>query len=162
MSGTLLAIIGGVIIFALAGYAAYLLLKVRKQTQLQQQHQALAIEKRNANIFESVNTLCLAGIQGQCDLSEIAIRVYCIMDYVQGTARVDFEQEYPAISELYHIVKDMPRGEARQQIAKQERMRHNLTRQKAELRLTETITTELKILQKRVQPVSQHIHIQMI
>ncbi|WP_438884772.1 DUF2489 domain-containing protein, partial [Bacillus cereus group sp. Bce018] len=91
----------GLIILGLASYAVYLLLQVKKQTQLQQQHQTLAIEKRNANIFDSVNTLCLAGIQGQCVLSEIAIRVYCIMDYVQGEQRVDFERDYPATAELY-------------------------------------------------------------
>lgn len=76
-----------------------------KQQALQRQQQQLAIEKRNANIFDSVNILCMAGIQGQCDLSEISIRVYCIMDYVQGEQRINFEQEYPAISELYHVVK---------------------------------------------------------
>ncbi|MCG3722322.1 DUF2489 domain-containing protein [Vibrio cincinnatiensis] len=162
MNVTLFAVMGGAIILALASYAAYLLWKLRKQSQLQQQHQALAIEKRNANIFDSVNTLCLAGIQGQCDLSEIAIRVYCIMDYVQGTQRVDVEQAYPALSELYHIVKDMPRGEARQQMAKQERMRQNLTRQKAEVRLNDAIVSELQMLQKHVQPLSQQIHIQML
>ncbi len=88
------------------------MLQLKKQKELQQQHQALAIEKRNANIFENVNILCMAGIQGQCDLSEISIRVYCIMDYVQGENRVDFDREYPATAELYYIVKDMPRGEA--------------------------------------------------
>ncbi|NAW68959.1 DUF2489 domain-containing protein [Vibrio sp. V27_P1S3P104] len=162
MNGTLLAVIGATIIFALASYAAYLLWKLRRQTQLQQQYQTLAIEKRNANIFESVNTLCLAGIQGQCDLSEIAIRVYCIMDYVQGEARVDFEQSYPAITELYHIVKDMPRGEARQNMLKQERMRQNLTRQKAEVRLNDAIVSELTLLRQHVQPLNQQIHIQML
>lgn len=99
--------------------------------------------------FENVHTLCQAGIQGQCDLSEISIRVYCIMDYVQGENRVNFDEVYPAISELYHIVKDMARGEDRQQLAKKERMQQNLTRQKAESRLTDAIIEELKVLQKK-------------
>ncbi|KOO10505.1 coproporphyrinogen III oxidase, partial [Vibrio xuii] len=114
MNVTLLAIAGGVIILGLASYAGYLLLQLKKQKELQEQHKQLAIEKRNANIFESVSVLCLAGIQGQCDLSEISIRVYNIMDYVQGEERVDFDKEYPATSELFHIVKDMPRGDERQ------------------------------------------------
>jgi hypothetical protein len=122
----------------------------------------LAIDKRNANIFENVNTLCLAGIQGQCDLSEISIRVYNIMDYVQGDDRVDFDQQYPATSELYHIVKDMARGEERQQLAKQERMKQNLARQKAESRLESAIIEELKQLQKQVQPLNNQINIQMV
>lgn len=162
MNTLLLMVIGGLIIISLAIYAGYLLWQVKKQTQLQQQHQALAMEKRNANIFDSVNTLCLAGIQGQCDLSEIAIRVYCIMDYVQGEQRFDFEKDYPATAELYHIVKDMPRGEERQTMAKQERMRHNLTRQKAEVRLNDAIIAELKLLQLRIRPLNQQIPIQMV
>ncbi|MDW6018390.1 DUF2489 domain-containing protein [Vibrio plantisponsor] len=162
MNVTLLVIVGAAIIVGLASYAGYLLLQLKKQKVLQQQHQSLAIEKRNANIFESVNVLCMAGIQGQCDLSEISIRVYCIMDYVQGEDRVDFEAEYPAISELYHIVKDMPRGEARQEMAKQERMKQNLTRQKAEGRLNDAIIEELHALKKRVQPLNNQIAIQMV
>ncbi|MBD1566590.1 DUF2489 domain-containing protein [Vibrio sp. SA48] len=162
MNVTLLAIAGGIIILSLASYAGYLLLQLKKQKDLQLQHQTLAIEKRNANIFDSVNTLCMAGIQGQCDLSEISIRVYCIMDYVQGEPRIDFDSVYPAISELYHIVKDMQRGEERQQLPKQERMRQNLARQKAEGRLTDAIVEELKALQMRIAPLNNQITIQMV
>ncbi|MCZ0760501.1 DUF2489 domain-containing protein [Vibrio diabolicus] len=162
MNVTLLAIAGVVIIIALASYAGYLLLQLKKQKELQLKHQKLAIDKRNANIFENVHTLCQAGIQGQCDLSEISIRVYSIMDYVQGEDRVDFDKTYPAISELYHIVKDMARGEERQQLAKKERMQQNLTRHKAESRLTDAIIEELKVLQKNVQPLNNQINIQMI
>ncbi|EJG1205274.1 DUF2489 domain-containing protein [Vibrio parahaemolyticus] len=162
MNVTLLAIAGAVIIIALASYAGYLLLQLKKQKELQLKHQKLAIDKRNANIFENVHTLCQAGIQGQCDLSEISIRVYCIMDYVQGENRVNFDEVYPAISELYHIVKDMARGEDRQLLAKKERMQQNLTRQKAESRLTDAIIEELKVLQKNVQPLNNQINIQML
>ena len=162
MNVTLLAIAGGVIVLGLASYAGYLLLKLKKQKELQLQHQKLAIEKRNANIFESVHVLCLAGIQEQCDLSEISIRLYNIMDYVQGEDRVDFDKEYPATSELFHIVKDMARGEERQKLAKQERMKQNLERHKAESRLQQAIVEELKQLQKKVQPLNNQINIQMI
>lgn len=162
MNVTLLAIAGAVIIIALASYAGYLLLQLKKQKELQLKHKKLAIDKRNANIFENVHTLCQAGIQGQCDLSEISIRVYNIMDYVQGEDRVDFDKTYPAISELYHVVKDMARGEDRQNLAKKERMQQNLDRHKAEQRLTDAIIEELKMLQKNVQPLNNQINIQMI
>ncbi|WP_061051783.1 DUF2489 domain-containing protein [Vibrio mimicus] len=162
MNGMLLASVGGAIIVALASYAAYLLWQVKKQQTLQLQHQQLVIEKRNANIFDSVNILCMAGIQGQCDLSEISIRVYCIMDYVQGEQRVNFEQEYPAISELYHLVKGMARGDARQQLPKQERMKQNLERTKAESRLQDAIIEELTALKQRIQPLNNQIAIQMV
>ncbi|QLK45235.1 DUF2489 domain-containing protein [Vibrio owensii] len=162
MNVTLLAIAGAVIIIALASYAGYLLLQLKKQKELQLKHKKLAIDKRNANIFENVHTLCQAGIQGQCDLSEISIRVYNIMDYVLGEDRVDFDKTYPAISELYHVVKDMARGEDRQNLAKKERMQQNLDRHKAEQRLTDAIIEELKVLQKNVQPLNNQINIQMI
>lgn len=162
MNVTLLAIAGGAIILGLASYAGYLLLKLKKQKELQLQQQKLAIEKRNANIFESVNILCLAGIQEQCDLSEVSIRLYNIMDYVQGEDRVDFDKEFPATSELYHIVKDMARGEDRQQLEKKERMKQNLERHKAEARLQDAIVEELQRLQKKVQPLNNQINIQMI
>lgn len=159
---TTLAIAGGVIIFGLALYAGYLLFQLKKQNELQLQHRLLAIEKRNANIFESVRVLCMAGIQGQCDLSEVSIRLYNIMDYVQGEQRVDFDQEYPATSELFHIVKDMARGEARQSLVKKERMQQNLARHKAESRLQEAIVVELGRLQRHVEPLNKQINIQMV
>jgi hypothetical protein len=162
MNVTLLAVAGGAIILGLASYAGYLLLQLKKQKELQEQHKKLAIEKRNANIFESVSTLCLAGIQGQCDLSEISIRLYNIMDYVQGEDRVDFDTTYPATSELFHIVKDMARGEERQKLPKQDRMKQNLQRHKAESRLESAIIEELKLLQKQVQPLNNQINIQMV
>ncbi len=162
MTVILLAIIGALIILALGSYAVYLLLQVKKQRILIEQHKKLAIEKRNANIFDSVHTLCMAGIQGQCDLSEISIRIYSIMDYVQGEERIEFEQEYPAISELYHVVKDMPRGEARQKMVKKERMQHNMQRLQAESRLSDTIISELKLLRDKVKPLNNQINIQMV
>lgn len=155
MDVTLLLVVAVVIVLGLAFYAGSLLLKVRQQKQLQQQVMDLAIAKRNANIFESVNTLCLAGIQGQCDLSELSIRVYCILDYVQGEHRIDVEKSYPALSELYHQVKDMARGDARQELSKQVRMRETLDRQKAEARLNDDIVAELKQLQVQIQPLSK-------
>ena len=65
---TLLAIVGALILTGLAVYAGYLLLQLKKQNQLLKQHQKLAINKRNANIFESVDTIWLAVIKGQWDL----------------------------------------------------------------------------------------------
>ncbi|MGR5179281.1 DUF2489 domain-containing protein, partial [Vibrio mediterranei] len=46
-------------------------------------------------------------------------------------------------NELYQVVKDMPRGEARKTIQKQERMKLDLERMKAEARLQDSIKLEL-------------------
>ncbi|MGR6840915.1 DUF2489 domain-containing protein [Aliivibrio wodanis] len=159
---TLLALLGGAIILALASYAGSLLMKLKKQKELQEQHRKLAIQKRNANIFENVVLLCQAGMQERCDHSELAIRLYCIMDYLQEDDRIDVEQDYPALSELYHVVKDMPRGDARQELAKQDRMKDNLVRTKAEARLQDAIKEEIQQLQVRIKPLNQSIDIKMI
>lgn len=162
MNVTLLVIAGGVIVFSLALYAGYLLLKLQQQKKLQHKHEQFAITKRNTNIFENVTTLCMVGIQGQCDLSEISIRIYCILDYVQGEQRINVDEAYPAIAELYHIVKNMPRGEKRNELAKQERMEQNLIRMKAESRLSDSIIEELNDLQKRIQSLNNQIDIKMV
>ena len=159
---TLLALLGGAIILALAGYAGSLLMKLKKQKELQEQHRKLAIQKRNANIFENVVLLCQAGMQEQCDYSELAIRLYSIMDYLQEDDRIDVEQDYPALSELFHVVKDMPRGDARQELAKHDRMKDNLVRTKAEARLQDTIKIEIQQLHDRIKPLDQKIDIKMI
>jgi len=154
MSIIILLIIGGLIILGLASYAVHLLRQVNKQKQLKKEVMNIAIMKRNANIFDSVNTLCFAGIQGQCDLSEVSIRVYCILDYIQGNDRIEVEKEYPALFELYNIVKDMARGDMRQDLVKKERMKQTLKRQKAEARLADDTIDDLKRLQLNIQPLS--------
>ena len=154
MSVTIMIIIGGLIILGLISYAAYLWLQVSKQKQQQSNAKNKAISKRNGNIFDSVNTLCLAGIQGQCDLSEISIRVFCILDYVQGEQRIDVQKEYPALFELYDIVKDMARGDARQKLVKKDRMRQTLERQKAEARLGDGVVKNLQELQDQIKSLT--------
>lgn len=162
MNWTLLAAVGGLIIIGLASYAGYLLLQLKKQKVLIAQQQKLAIEQRNAKIFESAHTLCLAGIQGQCDLSEISIRLCNVLDYVQGEQRIDFEKTLPATYELFGIVNDMVRGEARQELVKKERMKQTLTRHKAESRLNDAIVEELKVLIKTIAPLNNQISIQTV
>jgi hypothetical protein len=56
----------------------------------------------------------------------------------------------------------MPRGDARQEMKKQDRMRDNLTRQKAEARLNDAIIEELKDLQQKVKPLNNAIDIKLV
>lgn len=155
MNVTVLISVGGLIILALGGYAAYQWWQVRKQNALKQEFQAIAIAKRNANIFSNVDTLCLVGIEKQCDLSEISIRLCGMLDYVQGEQRIDIEQQYPAIYELYATVREMARGEARAALEKSDRMKQDLTRHKAEARLAAAIARELEQLKQHIQPLLQ-------
>ncbi len=140
----LLSLCAILFVLALAGYALHLLRALRRQTQQQQaQHQA-AITQRNDKIIESVDVIALAALQGQCDLSEAAIRLFMIMVHLQGDKQVDFASSFPATYELYQVVKDMPRGEERKKIAKKARMQGDLTRLKAEAKLQQAIHAELE------------------
>ncbi|PWI33050.1 DUF2489 domain-containing protein [Vibrio albus] len=155
MNVTVLISVGAVVILALAVYAGYLWWQVKKQNALKLEFQTIAIAKRNANIFSNVDTLCLVGIQKQCDLAEISIRLCGMLEFVQGEHRIDVEKQYPAIYELYSTVRDMARGDARTALEKQERMKQDFARHKAESRLTAAITEELEQLKQHIQPLIQ-------
>lgn len=133
-----------VIVVALSGYAGWLFWKLHLQKLAQRQHEKNAAEQRNHKIIESVDVIALAALQGQCDLSEAAIRLYMIMDHLQGEKRVNFAVAYPALFDLFETVKDMPRGEARKKILKKERMKFDFERLKAEARLQHAIYAELE------------------
>lgn len=136
--------LGAAIIFVLASYAGWLLSKLHHQTKLQQKLVDAAITKRNNNIIESVNTITLATLQNQCDFSEAAIRLYMIMEHLQGKMAVEFSQRFPALYELYDLVKDMPRADDRKALAKKERMKFDLIRMEGEARLQANILNELQ------------------
>ncbi|UTV27653.1 DUF2489 domain-containing protein [Photobacterium atrarenae] len=141
------------VVAVLAGYAGYLLFKLYQQHQRHQAFlaraervQAEGIEQRNANIMESVLIIAQAGKQDECDMSEVAIRLYKLMEVLQGDRQVDFASTYPAMHELYEVVKDMPRGEARKTLEKRERMKLDMMRMKAESRLMNDIKRELDLV----------------
>lgn len=151
-----------VIILLLATYASYLLLQLKRQKIAQRRERQLALEKRNGNIFENVAHLCVIGLQKQCDLSEIVIRICGMMAYLQEDAHIDIECEYPAIFELHQIVKEMARADERLKLPKQQRMQQNLIRHKAESRLNDAIFAELQQLKERVAKSNNQIPIQIL
>ncbi|PSW13100.1 DUF2489 domain-containing protein [Photobacterium sanctipauli] len=153
--------LAGSIIAVLATYAGYLLFKLYRQNQRHkaflaraEKQQAEGIKQRNANIMESVMIIAEAGKQDQCDVSELSIRLYKLMEVLQGEKQVDFANQYPAMNELYQVVKDMPRGEERKTLAKKERMKLDLIRMKAEARLQDAIKAELELLLEQNRAVA--------
>lgn len=136
--------LGGAIILGLAGYAGWLLAKLQHQTKMQKTAIKNAIFQRNLKIIESVDVIAKAALQQQCDLSEAAIRLYMIMTHLEGDKYVGFSTRFPALYELYDVVKDMPRGEERNRLQKKERMRFDMTRIQAEARLQPASCTELE------------------
>ncbi|SPY31797.1 Protein of uncharacterised function (DUF2489) [Photobacterium damselae] len=142
--------LGSAVVAVLAAYAGYLLYKLYRQHQRHQAFlertkalQAEKIAQRNATILDSVYIIAEAGVNDQCDMSEISIRLFKLMEALQHDKAVDFAVQYPALYELYQVVKDMPRSEARRNIEKRQRMRLDLDRMKAEARLVDDIKQEL-------------------
>ena len=79
-------------------------------------------------------------------MSEVSIRLYKLMEVLQDDRQVNFASQYPAMNELYQVVKDMPRGESRKTLQKKERMELDLRRMKAEARLLNDIKCELDVI----------------
>lgn len=136
------ALVGGIIILALAIYAGKLLARVK----LQGQRQTQAVHARNERILESINTIALAVSQEQCNQSEGAIRLTNLLNTLQFSQPRDFSGEYPALYELYEKVKDMPTHQARKDFKRNEIMCLDIQRASFELELAAQIKTEAKQL----------------
>lgn len=136
------ALVGGVIIVALAIYAGKLLAQVK----LQRQSQAKAVNARNERILESIRTIALAVSQEQCNQSEGAIRLTNLLNALQFSQPRTFIDDYPALYELYEKVKDMPTHKARENYKRNEIMRMDMQRAGFELELAAQIKTEAKQL----------------
>ena len=132
------------IILALAGYAGYLLTLLYKQGQRQKAARAARIEK----ITESIQTIALATVQQQCDLSEASIRLCVLLDAIPVLPQPDYRGRFPALHALYDRVKNLPTHEARAQQNKLERRKMDLSRSEWEAELESQILLEAETLAK--------------
>ncbi|WP_116474682.1 DUF2489 domain-containing protein [Zobellella maritima] len=136
------ALMGGVIIVGLAGYAGVLLARLKQQQQRREQ----AIARRNARILDSIRVIAAAVRDEQCNPSEGAIRLTNLLDTLQFRQPRDFTSEYPGLYGLYDKVKHMPTHEARKQYKRNEIMRMDLDRAGFEHELEGQIKTEVALL----------------
>ncbi|MFT6985206.1 MAG: hypothetical protein ACJAT7_001014 [Psychromonas sp.] len=120
----LLAGISVVIIIALAFYAGMLISKIKRQKaqnlhrEAEQTAQAvLKKQQRNDHICESIRLIARATAQKQCNVSEAAIRLTVLLETLLVEEAIDIENRYPALSELFDKVKEMPTHEQRKKIA---------------------------------------------
>jgi len=131
-----------VIVFGLAAYAGLLL--GRLQRQRRQRRRVLAA--RNERIAVSIRTISMAMVQGQCNLSEGAIRLVMLLEALQLPVPVR-QQDYPGIYALYDKVKEMPTHEARRQRPRTEIMKLDLRRARYEAELEQHVLTDARRLQ---------------
>lgn len=121
----ILFIIALIVTVALAVYAGklFLLLRVQKKQQLEQQ------QKHIAYLDESILTISRAMHEEQCELSEGSLRLWVLLENRSPADITQNMTEYPGIYQMYSVVKDMPTHKARQQQDKK------LTRQQDKIRL---------------------------
>ncbi|OOF59631.1 DUF2489 domain-containing protein [Rodentibacter genomosp. 2] len=130
----ILGLLGALIIAILSWYALRLLKQVKQQKQAFLQ----AKMQRTMRLKESIEIIARAMKNKECNHSEGVIRLtMLLMPFGKNL------QPYPAMLQLYDIVRDMPTHEARKKLGKQERMRLDVERESAEAKFEQAIVEEL-------------------
>lgn len=138
-----LIIVGLAIVSGLAFYAGRLLFLLK-----QQKHNAEQVrQQRISNILDSVHTIAQAMQQQQCNLSEGSIRLGYLLKAMPLRDPCDFQAQYPALFELFDLVKDLPTHEARKALKRQQREQQDELREAHEARLESAILKEVTQLQ---------------
>ena len=141
----LLAAIAIVIILSLAFYAGILISKIKMHTKLNNQQRQL-LEKqnqqRNDKICESIRIIARATAQKQCNVSEAAIRLTVLLETLLLDEAIAIDKDYPALSELFDKVKEMPTHEQRKKVAIKELKKLDKQRLVYETELEEKIINE--------------------
>jgi len=141
------AIVGTLIIIALALYAAKLLKQVKQQTQQQlaaQAEQQLALNKHDSKILDSVVLIVRAMKEEQCDISEGCWRLCVLLESLKTTNELNLQ--FPAIFELYDSIKHLSILEERKKLDKKQRMKQDVERMKVEAKLQPKIKDDVELL----------------
>lgn len=136
--------LGVVIIVGLAFYAGRLLAQLKAQNQRRDQ----ALAKRNENLHESIVTIAKAMEQGQCPLSEGALRLVVLLDLRVESAQAGYAKKYPSLHDMYERIKHMPTHEARKQYPKTEIRKMDNEREGYEKELEDVILQDVRQLLK--------------
>lgn len=147
----LLAIIGGLIIFALAAYAGKLLKQLKQQRQAQTAANALHKKKHaehDVKVLDSAVIIVMAMKESQCEYAEGAWRLNVLLDSLKLSENLT--EQFPAIVELYEGIKHHSILDERKQLPKKERMMQDVERMRVEAKLTEQIDAELELLHETV------------
>lgn len=150
----ILAVTSVVIIIALAFYAGVLISKIKTQKiknkaiqdELDSQVE-LKKQQRNNNICESIRFIARATAQKQCNVSEASIRLVVLLETLVIKQPIDIANKYPALSELFEKVKDMPTHEKRKEVAVKKLKLMDMQREIFEAQLEDKIIAEAKQLE---------------
>lgn len=136
----------GLATLLVAGLSLYLGRLLRQLQQQKQQRQAEVQkekQKKNAYLFESLDVIARAMQEGQCELSEGALRIWVLLDHLQLEQKPEAQQQCPALFQMYEVVKDMPTHQARKERDKKEIRHLDHIRQQAEINLKDAILADV-------------------
>lgn len=143
----ILIILAVVIVTALASYATYLLLQLRKKQQniaVAQQEKLDAAKAKKQQILTDIRYIAQAMLEERCEVSEGVVRIARLFDLISLTDLV--KPKYPALFAHYDVIANHPIMEERKKLKKQERMKLDLARMKSENQHQLTIFEEAKQL----------------
>ncbi len=149
MTTTTLAVLGGLVVLALVLYAAWLFYRLHQQRERQQdvarQHQN-ENQRMHEERMRSVELLCIATLDGDCNLSEACIRLHHLLAYYPGLQR---EAPVTLIASMYAEVADFATHDARQALPADELARQDEVRADVEARYRGDMFSQLRVLKKR-------------
>ena len=140
----LFIVVAFLLVIGLSLYAIYLLkrLKIQKELITKAKHE------RTIRLKESIDVIARAMKSGECNTSEGVIRLTMLLRPFGKNLST-----YPAMANLYEVVRDMPTHDARKLLDKRERMRLDLDRESAEVQFEQDIKKELYILLEDIKSI---------
>lgn len=132
------------LVIGLSLYAIYLL----KQLKIQKELITKVKHERTIRLKESIDVIARAMQSGECNTSEGVIRLTMLLRPFGKNLST-----YPAMANLYEVVRDMPTHDARKLLDKRERMRLDLDRESSEIQFEQDIKKELYILLEDIKSI---------
>ncbi|WP_241967595.1 DUF2489 domain-containing protein [Pseudidiomarina insulisalsae] len=140
----LLIALGAIVIAALAFIAGRLLSQLKSQNE----RRDVAIGQRNERLQESIVTIAKSMDQGQCPLSEGALRLVVLLDLRVERGPRAYSERYPALHDMYERIKHMPTHGARKEYPKAEIRKMDDEREGYEKELEDAILADVRQLLK--------------
>ena len=140
----LFIVVAFLLVIGLSLYAIYLL----KRLKIQKELITKAKNARTIRLKESIDVIARAMQSGECNTSEGVIRLTMLLRPFGKNLST-----YPAMANLYEVVRDMPTHDARKLLDKRERIRLDLDRESAEVQFEQDIKKELYILLEDIKSI---------
>ncbi|EGT74893.1 hypothetical protein GGA_1375 [Haemophilus haemolyticus M21127] len=140
----LFIVVAFLLVIGLSLYAIYLL----KRLKIQKELITKAKNARTIRLKESIDVIARAMQSGECNTSEGVIRLTMLLRPFGKNLST-----YPAMANLYEVVRDMPTHDARKLLDKRERIRLDLDRESAEVQFEQDIKKELYVLLEDIKSI---------